>query len=154
MSSETLHIISTAFFVSGVIFLILTIVFAIKFELLSMLKSNVKIRKEKIFSDGDEYFAYVENKKKNSYTYSSENQPSGITESSSDDNSGTVVRKKEEEPQQSATVIRNSEEQSNVTVIVSKKPELKKNENEFVIVKEIMVINGNPDEVTKRHLNR
>lgn len=154
MSSETLHIISIAFFISGLIFLTLTIVFAIKFELLSMLKSNVKIRKEKAFSDGDEYFAYVENKKKNSYTYSSENKPSVSTESSPDDTSGTVLRKKEEEPQPSGTVIRNSDDKSNMTVIVSKTSELKKNENDFVIVKEIMVINGNPDEVTKRHLNR
>ncbi|MDE6519120.1 MAG: hypothetical protein K2K91_01480 [Ruminococcus sp.] len=154
MDSETLHIISIAFFVSGMIFLALTIVFAIKFELLSIIKSNMKIRREKIFSDGDEYFAYVENRKKNSYTYSSENKQSEITESSSDDNSGTVLQKKEEEPQQSATVISNSGEQSNVTVIVNSKPELKKNENDFIIVKEIMVINGSPDEVTRRHLSR
>ena len=155
MDSQTLNIISYILLGTGVVFLVLTIVFAVKFKLVSIIKSELGNKKKNKTSESDDYFSFVENKNKDIDIEEVKNSPSFelpekiIQEVYSDDN-------EEEKDDSSSTVIvsnrrANTNEVSEGTVIVSSRSrniaQKEKNE-EFVITENIMIINGDPHTVS------
>lgn len=155
MDSQTLNIISYILLGTGVVFLVLTIVFAVKFKLVSIIKSELGNKKKNKTSESDDYFSFVENKNKDIDIEEVKNSPSFelpekiIQEVYSDDN-------EEEKDDSSSTVIvsnrrANTNEVSEGTVIVSSRSrniaQKEKNE-EFVITENIMIIHGDPHAVS------
>ena len=155
MDSQTLNIISYILLGTGVVFLVLTIVFAVKFKLVSIIKSELGNKKKNKTSESDDYFSFVENKNKDIDIEEVKNSPSFelpekiIQEVYLDDN-------EEEKDDSSSTVIvsnrrANTNEVSEGTVIVSSRSrniaQKEKNE-EFVITENIMIIHGDPHAVS------
>ena len=64
MSPELWHQIAIGFLIVGILALISTIFFSVKFQLFSMIRSELESRKNNSIADEKEYFKFVEDKNK------------------------------------------------------------------------------------------
>ncbi|MBQ3948066.1 MAG: hypothetical protein II656_06040 [Ruminococcus sp.] len=149
MDSNTWRNISYILLISGIVFLILTIILAIKFQLLSMIKAELNHKKKKTNSDNRDYFEYVENKNRNNIEAISGSERSGFTEKT------TAARKAVPPPivdETPATVVISSAKKkvqpANIDATVLTRRNTEQNENEFIITENIIVIHGDPDIVS------
>jgi len=160
MSSETWRNISTVFLVLGILFLVVTVAFSVKFQLFSIIKSEIELKKERRNMDTSDYLDNavsdsravkedkeitqdsVENQKIRSDTYSFDNV--------SDDRTVYEEIKRSSEQIPSATVIVSRESQNSGTVIASETERQSQPVSiDFVIKNSIIVIHGDPS-VIKR----
>ena len=56
MNPESWHSISTVFLIVGIVFFVLTVWLSVKFNLISIIKSELNNRKERHSSDENDYF--------------------------------------------------------------------------------------------------
>lgn len=153
MSPKIWHDISYVFLASGIVFLVLTIILSVKFQLFSMLKSEIGNKKKKEISGGEDYFAYVENKNK------SLNNIEEIKSSMSTELSGrkkspekTAYQCAEDDP--SSTVLissakRSAPQNSGATVVSSRRTAADPQDDDSLVIKDnIIVIHGNPDVIS------
>ena len=152
MNSQTLNIISYILLGLGVLFLILTIIFSVKFKLVSIIKSELGNKKKRKTSESEDYFSYVENKNKDIDIEEVKTSPSyELTENTIQEVYSDTDE--EERDESSSTVIvsqRRINDVSEGTVIVSSRSRNaapKENSEEFVITENIMIINGDPHAV-------
>ncbi len=153
MSPKIWHDISYVFLASGIIFLVLTIILSIKFQLFSMIKSELGNRKKKEISGAEGYFDFVENKNK------SLNNIEEIAESV-----GTLPKNKKTAPERAAyqsaadeppatmlisSARRSAPQDDGATVVTSRKTAAEQQKkDDFEILDNIIVIHGNPDVIS------
>lgn len=153
MSPKIWHDISYVFLASGIVFLVLTIILSVRFQLFSMIKSEFGNKKKKEISGGEDYFAYVENKNK------SLNNIEEIKGSINTELSGkkkppekTAYQRAADDP--ASTVLISSVKRSvpqgdGATVVSSRRTAADTQDNDSLVIKDsIIVIHGNPDVIS------
>lgn len=158
MSPQTWQEISYILVAVGIGFLVVTIILSIKFQLVSMIRTELSNRKG--LAAEKEYFDYVENKNNSIDRIdvsdkASENTKTNRVQTPPDEAKEPVINTKtekitNEEENDSSTVLvssgRKKAEPDSGTMIVSKRnPAPANTDDEFVITENIIVINGNPD---------
>lgn len=163
MSPNTWNIISTILLISGIVFLLLTIILSVKFQLIDIIRDEINNHKNNKY--GGVYFAYGEKSSTSTTTGSISSsvnmQAENIDVQKEDNTSSTeIIGQKhrntaENQPENggndnsSVTVLVSYEKKaesntSNTVVISSGKKSRKVNsENDFVITENIIVIHGN-----------
>ena len=150
MNSETWHNISIVFLVSGIVFLLTTVILSIKFQLFSILKSEIEMKKESTDSSD-----YLDNAVSGSRAVKADD---GITENegqkvhgdtySFDSNVSQPYEMTPPITEQSATVIAPRDSQSSETVIVSD-AERQVQSADFTIKNSILVMHGDPSAIKR-----
>jgi Na+(H+)/acetate symporter ActP len=153
MSPQTWQDISYVLIVVGIVFLIVTIVLSVKFQLVSMIRVMLSDRKDA--AAGNEYFDYVGNKNNDIdriegsvRTQTGEKVNTVLAEHS--EPVRTQIQKKSAPVKNSSTVLvspeRKAPADSSGTVLISRKNRHHENsEDEFVITENIIVIHGNAE---------
>ncbi|MDE5620129.1 MAG: hypothetical protein K2I80_06365 [Ruminococcus sp.] len=148
MNPESWHSISTVFLIVGIIFFILTVWLSVKFNLLSIIKSEISNRKERQNSDENDYFIINQNSNSNSsenaVIYNSKNNiVSSLSNQEESNVSNTVLAPKQEELNVSNTIL--VSEESNGTY-----EEHHKENDDFIISENIIVIHGDPSAIRRK----
>ncbi|MBE6876677.1 MAG: hypothetical protein E7496_08170 [Ruminococcus sp.] len=169
MSPDTWHELSVWLLRAGFLFLIAAVGCSVRFNLISMIKSEINERKNRKFSDNEAYFNYVERQNKaENRDFLIDDATAPVPESSSSGtvatrrtapespSSGTVVTRRTapESPssgtvvtRRMATSILSPEQPSSATVVVHRTSSNQENNSEFVLLENIIVIHGNPEKV-------
>lgn len=152
MTPELWSNISYVLLATGIIFFMVTVILAVKFQLLTMLKAELsRSRKKNKMSAGEEYFAYVENTRRDTNTIEEisasvdikevsnapkppEKVPHSAPSSADDDPSATVV----------ITAHTPSEPDEGGTVITAGRMQ----DDGFRITDSIMIVHGDPHAIT------
>lgn len=151
MSPQTWHKISYILLTTGIIFFVVTVILALKFQLLNIIRSEMqRSRRKNVMSTGEEYLAYIKKKSSGLSVIDelSDSSNSDIKEIKpvSESGRGTVSELSDADDSPSATVVISShvpEEQAaseSATVVTSGKIE----DEGFRITDSIMVIHGDP----------
>ena len=143
----------------GFLFMIAFGVCAVKFDLVSMIKSEINERKNRRFLDNESYFAYVEEKNKEndeespSFQMETAGMPSQKPHSPENTFSASVPNPTVREAPPSGTVVTHRTEKETPppsgTVVTHRSAQKQETSNEFVLLENIMVIHGNPELIQK-----
>ena len=150
MNPESWRSISTVFLIVGIVFFVLTVWLSVKFNLISIIKSELNNRKERQSSDENDYFIVNGNSESRNNTDNTVSSPSGREETNT---SNTVLAPVNEESNTSNTVLAPVREESNLsnTVFVSGENNGTYEENDdFIISENIIVIHGDPSSIRRK----
>jgi len=137
MNYEIWHNISVSFFIAGILFTLAALFFSVKFQLFSVIKSEITTRSEKNHGDELDYIYNAVKDTENKEEETKEKTSVGNTYSFEDETVGDT----------SYTVLAPREQAVKGTVIVPRDDDINEknsNNSEFVIKENIIVINGNP----------
>lgn len=164
MNPESWRSISTVFLIVGIVFFVLTVWLSVKFNLISIIKSELNNRKERQSSDENDYFIVNGNSESRNNTDNTVSSPSGREETNTSNTvlapvneesntSNTVLAPVREESNTSNTVLATPHEESNLsnTVFVSGENNDTYEENDdFIISENIIVIHGDPSSIRRK----
>ena len=160
MNSEIWHNISTAFLILGIVFMLITLVLAVRFNLLAIIKSEIDLIKEKKnANDSDYLYNAVSDSRASNISGNAEKEKEKQKSSTYSLDSSTPV--KAPSSAASTTIITpasmQSPAQNGGTIIISHSDTSQESEenaydseNSFVITQNIIVIHGDPSAIRRR----